>query len=230
MEPSLMGAMQRLFTVRVVPLKAERSHDIAVGTTVPERLALVQELTHEGWVLSGKPFPQYARSAAPRPYCASSEGPTAAARVNQDFLDFLAALLQAKARFLVVGAHALAVHGVPRATGDIDIWIARNPENVERVWRACIEFGVPVQSLNISQADLLQPNMVVQIGLPPRRIDLLTDISGLSFADAWAERFDHSVGVLVIPFLGRTALIQNKRASGRLKDLADVEALENVSE
>jgi hypothetical protein len=150
--------------------------------------------------------------------------------VNPDFLDFLAALLEAEARFLVVGAHALAVHGVPRATGDIDIWIDRDPANVERVWHACIVFGVPTESLNLSRSDLLQPDMVMQIGLPPRRIDLLTDVSGLSFAAAWAERFDYSVGALVVPFLGRVALLQNKRASGRLKDLADVEALEDISD
>lgn len=150
--------------------------------------------------------------------------------MNPDFLDFLAALLEAQARFLVVGAHALAVHGVPRATGDIDIWIDRVPENVERVWRACLAFGVPTGSLNVSQSDLSRPDMVVQIGLPPRRIDLLTDVSGISFAYAWDERFEYAVGDLTVPFLGRTALIKNKQASGRLKDLADVEALEQADE
>jgi len=145
--------------------------------------------------------------------------------MNQDFIDFLAALLRADVRFLVVGAHALAVHGVPRATGDIDIWIERTASNVDRVWRALQDFGAPVHVLHLSKEDLLRPDMVVQIGLPPRRIDLLTDLSGVTFADAWADRMVHRLHAFDVPFLGRTAFLQNKRASGRFKDLADIEAL-----
>lgn len=145
--------------------------------------------------------------------------------MNPDFLDFVRALLHVQARFLVVGAHALAVHGVSRATGDIDLWIDRTPENAERVWAALIEFGAPVEALGISAADLQRPNLVVQVGLPPRRIDILTDISGITFAEAWSGRVIHAIQSLNIPFLGRAAFIQNKRSSGRLKDLADVEAL-----
>jgi hypothetical protein len=145
--------------------------------------------------------------------------------VNPDFVDFIAALLQAQARFLVVGAHALAVHGVPRATGDIDIWIDRTSANVDRVWAALLAFGVPVDTLRISVDDLQRPNTVIQIGLPPRRIDILTDVSGLAFDEAWTGRMMHTMQTLNIPFLGRAAFLQNKRASGRLKDLADIEAL-----
>jgi hypothetical protein len=145
--------------------------------------------------------------------------------VNPDFIDFLVALLAADARFLVVGAHALAVHGLPRATGDIDVWIDRTPENAARVWRALADFGAPVATLGVTMSDLEAPNMVIQIGLPPRRIDVLTDVTGLQFEDAWASRVVHHIGELAVPFLGREALIRNKRAAGRYKDLGDIEAL-----
>jgi hypothetical protein len=145
--------------------------------------------------------------------------------VNPDFIDFLAALLAEEARFLVVGAHALAVHGVPRATGDIDVWIERSPENAVCVWRALGAFGAPAESLGVRRADFETPDLVIQIGLPPRRIDVLTGVTGLEFDEAWAGRVLHRVGELDVPFLGRDALVRNKRASGRFKDLGDLEAL-----
>lgn len=145
--------------------------------------------------------------------------------MNPDFADFLAALLRSEARFLVVGAHALAVHGVPRATGDIDVWIDRSPANVARVWRALADFGVPAEALGLRVTDLETPEMVIQIEVPPRRIDVLTDVTGLAFDDAWSTRVMHRVDELDVPFLGRDALIRNKRASGRRKDLGDLEAL-----
>lgn len=145
--------------------------------------------------------------------------------MNQDFLDLLGSLLQAGARFLVVGAHAMAVHGVPRATGDLDVWIARDHENADRVFGALARFGAPVAALGVSRDDLLRENQVLQVGLPPRRIDVLTSISGVSFDEAYPDRVAREVGGLSIPFLGRAALVRNKRASGRTKDLADLEAL-----
>ncbi|MDQ3697585.1 MAG: hypothetical protein M3373_06120 [Gemmatimonadota bacterium] len=145
--------------------------------------------------------------------------------MNPDFLDFLSALLAADARFLVVGAHALAVHGVPRATSDIDVWIDRSPENAARVWRALTDFGAPAAELGVRPADLERQDTVIQIGLPPRRIDVLTDVTGLDFAEAWTGRVVHAVGPLAVPFLGRAELVRNKRASGRYKDLGDLEAL-----
>ena len=145
--------------------------------------------------------------------------------MNEDFRDLLAALLGTEARFLVVGAHAMAVHGVPRATGDIDVWIARDGDNVERVWSALTRFGAPVAAMGVSQGDLARPGMVVQIGLPPRRIDILTSISGVEFEEAWPGRVTHEVDGLAVPFLGRAALVKNKRASGRTKDQVDLEAL-----
>jgi hypothetical protein len=145
--------------------------------------------------------------------------------MNPDFLDFLKALIAADARFIVVGAHALAAHGVPRATGDIDLWIDRSPENAGRVWRALTAFGAPATALGLKPADLEVPETVVQIGLAPRRIDILTDVTGLSFEQAWSSRIVHQIGMLAVPFLGRDDLVRNKRASGRYKDLGDLEAL-----
>jgi hypothetical protein len=145
--------------------------------------------------------------------------------MNEDFLDALRALLAADARFLVVEAHALAVHGVPRATGDLDIWIERSPDNVARVWTALLDFGAPLDDLALGRSDLERPDLVIQIGLPPRRIDLLTGLSGVDFDNAWVGRIPVVVGNLEVPFLGRASLITNKRATGRLKDLADLEAL-----
>jgi hypothetical protein len=131
-----------------------------------------------------------------------------------------------QASFLVVGAHALAVHGVPRATGDLDIWVHPDAGNAQRVWRALVQFGAPVEAMGLRPLDLTAPGVVYQIGLPPRRIDLLTEISGVGFEDAWKSRTLQAEGGMEIPFLGREALLQNKRATGRIKDLADVAALE----
>lgn len=146
--------------------------------------------------------------------------------MNPDFYDLLTELLASGARFLVVGAHALAAHGVPRATNDIDVWVHPTPENAQRVWNALVNFGAPVEALGITVEDFQTPDMVVQIGQPPRRIDVMTGISGLaSFDVAWERRLTGRVGPLEVPFLGRDDLLANKRASGRNKDLGDVDAL-----
>jgi hypothetical protein len=145
--------------------------------------------------------------------------------VNDDFVDLLAALLAADARFLVVGAHALAVHGVPRATGDLDVWIAPDAGNVDRVFSGLLRFGAPMAAMGVGRDDLARPDTVVQIGLPPRRIDVLTSISGVDFDEAWPGRVSHDVRGHAVPFLGRAELVRNKRASGRTKDRADLVAL-----
>lgn len=145
--------------------------------------------------------------------------------MNEDFRDVLAALLRAEARFLVVGAHAMAVHGVPRATGDLAIWIEAKPKNAERVWGALVAFGAPMETGDVTREDLCKPGIVVQVGLPPRRIDILTDITGVEFTQAWDAKVTHAVGLFRVPFVGRDTLVANKRARGRLKDLADLEAL-----
>ena len=146
--------------------------------------------------------------------------------MNEDFRDILAELLSARARFLVVGAHAVAVHGIPRATGALDVWIDSEPDNAPRVWSALVRFGAPLEALGVTTLDLAKPGMIVQLGFPPRRIDIMTSVIGLVFEDAWASRIAHLVDGLEVPFIGRTALLENKRATGRPKDLADIDALE----
>ena len=146
--------------------------------------------------------------------------------MNQDWRDLFQTLRDADDRFLIVGAHALAVHGVPRGTQDLGLWIDASPENSKRVWTALLAFGAPVQSLGITLEDLQKPRAVIQLGLPPNRVDLLTGITGVeSFDDAWRERVEHMMEGAMVPFLGRTMLVKNKRATGRRKDLGDLEAL-----
>ncbi len=145
--------------------------------------------------------------------------------LNKDSKDLLSLLTASGARFLVVGAHALAVHDVPRATGDLYIWIDRDPANVDKVWAALQRFGVPMEALGFSRSDLAAPSTAVQIGLPPRRIDLLTDLTGVDFESAWGARVTLSMQGVNVPFLGREDLLKNKRSTGRTRDLADLEAL-----
>ncbi len=146
--------------------------------------------------------------------------------MNDDWADLLYALLDADARFLVIGAHALAAHGVPRATQDLDLWVDPDGDNPDRVWRALVAFGAPMASLRLTRDDLARPDAVIQMGLPPNRIDLLTSISGVAgFSQAWDARLLVLVRGRHIPFLDRQTLIQTKRATGRHKDLGDLEAL-----
>jgi len=144
--------------------------------------------------------------------------------VNPDFAALLRELSAAEARFMVVGGYAVSFHSRPRATGDIDVWVEPTAANAARVFRALRAFGAPLQGL--VEADLTQPEVVYQIGVPPRRIDLLTSLTGLNFDEAWAERTPGLLGGLEVHFLGREALIRNKRALGRARDLADLESLE----
>jgi hypothetical protein len=144
--------------------------------------------------------------------------------MNRDFVEMLAALCAAGAEFLLVGAHALAAHGVPRATGDLDLWIRPTPQNAARVWQALVAFGAPLAGLK--PEDLHSPDLVYQIGLPPCRIDLLTSISGMEFDEAWADRLEIPIQSLTISCLSREAFVRNKRAAGRPRDLADIALLE----
>jgi hypothetical protein len=146
--------------------------------------------------------------------------------LNEDFLDMLRALGDEGVDYMVVGAHALALYDVPRATGDFDIWVGPGTDNAERLHRALTRFGAPLAALGISLDDLAKPGIVVQLGLAPRRIDLLTELTGLEFESAAKSRVLHRIDDLDVPFIGRADLIRNKRATGRLRDLADVEALE----
>lgn len=146
--------------------------------------------------------------------------------LNDDFRDLLQCLRDANADFVIVGAHALAAHGLPRATGDLDVLVRPTPSNAARVFSALAEFGAPLAAHGVTEADFCTLDTVYQIGLPPRRIDILTAISGVSFEEAWSSRIEVHVLGAPLAFLGRDALIANKRAAGRPKDLADVLALE----
>ena len=146
--------------------------------------------------------------------------------LNEDYKEMLQCLAGEGAKFLLVGAYALAAHGYPRATMDIDIWVMPSPDNAEAVLKALRRFGAPLHGL--SAGDLQKDDTIFQIGVAPRRIDIITGVSGLRFA----ETFEHSSEVRIegvpvhIPSVDD--LIRNKRASGRTKDLADVEALESL--
>ena len=148
--------------------------------------------------------------------------------MHSDYKDLLAAFNAHGVEYLVVGAHALAAHGHVRATKDLDIWVRPDAENAGRVIRAIEAFGAPLQDL--SEQDLTQPGTIFQIGVEPLRIDIITSIDGVEFSAAWPDRvmsrFEHEP----VPVLSKRRLIQNKQASGRLQDLADVERLEQMGE
>jgi hypothetical protein len=144
--------------------------------------------------------------------------------MNPDFVDLLRAFSGADVRFLVVGAYALALHGRPRATGDLDVWVEASPENAPRVLRALAAFGAPLA--DIARADFERPGVTYQIGVPPGRIDILTELTGITFAEAWPDRIRRPFGDIDVDFIGRAAFIRNKRATGRAKDLGDLEGME----
>lgn len=144
--------------------------------------------------------------------------------MNPDFRDLLSEFVAHKVEFLLVGAHALAVHGLVRATKDLDVWVRPDPGNANRVLAALTSFGAPLADL--SAADLSRPGTIFQIGVPPLRIDVITAIDGVDFPDAWGERMAAPMAGVEVPVLSRRHLIMNKKASGRLQDLADVERLE----
>ncbi len=151
------------------------------------------------------------------------------AELNDDFLDMIQSLLDQEVEFLVIGAYALSVHGYVRATEDIDFWVRPSATNAQRVVAALEDFGAPLATHGISTADFQVMNTVYQLGLPPRRIDLLTSVSGVSFDAASASAVEGELGGYRLRFIGRESLIANKRATGRAKDLADADALEALS-
>ena len=143
--------------------------------------------------------------------------------LNRDYRDMLSAFDEENVEYLVVGAYALAAHGAPRATGDLDLWIRPTPENADRALRALKVFGAPTHDLTAS--DLADPDLVFQVGVEPRRVDILSSITGVSFDHAWREREQIEIDGLELPILGRAQLVANKRALGRKQDLADIERL-----
>ncbi len=144
--------------------------------------------------------------------------------MNQDFVDLLRAFVAHDVRFLIVGAYALALHGRPRATGDLDVWVDATPENASHVIRALASFGAPMEQ--ISELDFSRPGVVYQLGVAPGRIDILTTLTGITFDEAWGGRVREALGEVPVDFIGRESFIKNKRATGRLKDLGDIEGME----
>ncbi len=146
--------------------------------------------------------------------------------LNSDFRDILSAFCEEKVEFMLVGAYAVAAHGLPRATGDIDLWIKSSSENADRVWAALIRFGAPLSGL--SKEDFIRPGTVVQLGVTPRRIDILTQITGVEYEDAQAKLVIEIEGIKV-PVIGLSDLIQNKTAVGRPQDNADAARLRQLN-
>jgi len=145
--------------------------------------------------------------------------------LNDDYEDLLRAALGHSVEFLVVGATALAIHGLPRFTGDLDILIRPSEENAHRLLAALADAGFPAP---FTIQELTKPGYVCFIGNFPRRIDFLTEISGVTFDEAWDEHIETETGNLVLPVIGLRALLRNKLASGRLKDMADAEIIEKT--
>lgn len=145
-----------------------------------------------------------------------------------DFRDLLVELADAGADFVVLGGHAVAFHGHPRATKDLDVLVRASAENAARVYRALAAFGAPLASFEVRQDDFATYDGVLQIGLPPRRIDILNRASGITFDAAVASGEALEIEGRRVPIIGLEALLANKHASGRPQDLADIAALRAI--
>jgi hypothetical protein len=143
--------------------------------------------------------------------------------LNQDFKEFIQFLNDNHVRYLVVGGYAVAVHGHPRYTKDIDIWIEMTPENANNLLEALAQFGFG--SLGLQAEDFLTPDQIIQLGYPPNRIDLLTTIDGVKFDNCYPLKIEVIIDNIVVNFIDLDNLKKNKKASGRLQDLADLENL-----
>ena len=144
-------------------------------------------------------------------------------RPNRDFSDLFSALNDAAVEYLLVGGYALAFHDAPRFTGDVDVWVNATGENARRVLDALRAFGAPVSELSVEE--LGRPGLVVQIGVVPNRVDVLTSIDGVSFEEAWPRRVAGEYGGHRIHVISKDDLIRNKLATGREQDALDVQRL-----
>jgi hypothetical protein len=144
--------------------------------------------------------------------------------LNSDYKDMLQVLLDHEVKFLLVGAYAMAAHGYPRATGDIDIWVEPSPDNSQRVYQALAAFGAPLRELD--ETTFVKLGIVFQIGVSPRRIDIMSAVSGVGFEEAYQHRQMVEIEGLSVPILSYDDLIKNKRATGRDKDRLDAKRLE----
>ena len=145
--------------------------------------------------------------------------------LTRDLSDVLIELADADAEFVVVGGHAVAFHGHPRATKDLDVLVRATGVNARKVYRALAAYGAPLETFEVSEADFADYGGVLQIGLPPHRIDILNRASGLTFDEAIADGEAFEIEGRKVPVIGLQALLKNKRAAARAQDLADVAAL-----
>jgi hypothetical protein len=146
------------------------------------------------------------------------------AGATKDFEELLGAFLRRDVRFVIVGAHALAYHAKPRYTKDLDLFVEPSSENASKIVGALEEFGFG--GLGIGLSDFDRPGRILQMGAPPNRIDVMTAIDGVTFAEVWDSRVEGLYGSLQVPFIGYEALVRNKRTAARPQDLADLEMLE----
>jgi predicted nucleotidyltransferase len=146
----------------------------------------------------------------------------------EDFRDLLVALADAGAEFVVLGGHAVAFHGHPRATKDLDVLVRANRSNAQRVYQALAVFGAPLEAFEVGEADFATYDGILQLGVPPLRIDVLNRADGITFDEAIADGASFDLEGRSIRVIGRDALVANKRAAGREQDLADINALERI--
>jgi len=147
--------------------------------------------------------------------------------LNEDYKEMLQILLDNKVKFLVVGAYAMGAHGYPRATGDLDIWIEASNKNSKKLYRSLAQFGAPLSEL--TEETFCEKGIIFQIGVSPRRIDIITHIDGVDFAEAFQTKELIELECLNIPLISRENLIKNKRATGRDKDKLDADYLDSSS-
>ena len=143
--------------------------------------------------------------------------------IHQDFSELLREFVAEGARFLIVGGYAVGVHARPRMTKDLDLFVARDPENAARVYRALLRFGAPLE--DVSERDFTSDDLIYMMGRAPVRVDVLTSIESVEFEEAWQGRVAVQLGEITVNVIGRDALLKNKRAVGRPQDLADVDAI-----
>ena len=144
--------------------------------------------------------------------------------LNQDFKEFVRLLGENDVRYLVVGGYAVAIHGYPRYTKDLDIWVEAEPENATSIVDALDAFGFG--SLGLQAEDFLELDTIIQLGFPPNRIDLITSLPGIEFDPCYASRLEIEIDDIKVNFIDLENLKRNKRASGRAQDIADLENLE----
>lgn len=144
--------------------------------------------------------------------------------LSRDFKEFIASLNANRVRYLVVGGYAVAFHGRPRYTKDLDVWIENTPENANRLVKALGDFGFA--SLGLQESDFIEPDMVIQLGYPPNRIDMLTSLKGVTFSESYERKIEIAFDNVMVNFIGLDDLRSNKGAAARPQDLADLDDLQ----